>query len=155
MITGVYAGSFAPFTIGHADIVRRALEVVDELHIVLGINVLKETDSVSNLERVEAIKAYYRDEPRVTVTAYTGIIARYTRSISNRVVLVRGIRNSRDLEAESAQADVNRLKYGVETIFLLSDPSLSFVSSSLVRELRAFGEEVSEYLPPSKGDVSE
>lgn len=147
MIIGVYGGSFDPFTIGHADVVRRALSFVDELHIVIGKNVLKPESFFGIEERENEIRRIFSDEPRVVVLSYEGILARYAKSLDSTAVLVRGIRSHKDLEAETPQADTNRLKFGVETIFLLSDPALSFVSSSLVRELQAFGEDVSEYLP--------
>ena len=151
MITGIYGGSFNPFTSGHADIVSRALGVVDELHIVVGKNILKPNAAEEIESRVAAIRALYRDEPRVRVLSRDGILALYAqslaRSLEGRVVFVRGLRNASDLEAETPMAYVNRAKYGVETLFLLADPSLSFVSSSIVRELESFGEDAGEFLP--------
>lgn len=144
---GVYSGTFNPFTIGHADIVRRALSVLDELHVVIGTNILKVANADTTEERVKKLQGLYRSEPRIVVTSYPGIIAKYAKSLGDSAVLIRGIRSSTDLERERSQADTNRIKYGVETLFLLSDPSLSYVSSSLVRELQAFGEDASEFLP--------
>lgn len=144
---GIYGGTFDPFTTGHEDIARRALALVDELHIVIGRNVHKPEDHTDREDRVGLIKKIFSDVPKVIVRSYDGILAKYALSLGNSGVLVRGLRSAKDLEAETAQALVNRLKYGVETVFLLSDPSLSFVSSSLVRELEAFGEDASEYLP--------
>ncbi len=142
---GVYGGSFDPFTKGHADIVKRALALVDELHIVVGVNIHK-TPFMPLEERLQRLETLYRSEPRVHVTSHQGILARYAHSVGANV-LIRGIRNTYDLEAERPLAEVNRQKFGVETIFLLADPTLSSVSSSLVRELADFGESYDEYLP--------
>ena len=147
MITAVYGGSFNPFTIGHADIVRRALAFADEVHIVFGINITKPETSEYTEARIAELARHYSDEPRVKVLCYEGILAKYAASLPGTAVLLRGIRSASDLRLETPQADTNRLKYGVETLFLMADPSLSYISSSLVRELRAFGEDVSEYLP--------
>lgn len=141
---GVYAGSFDPFTVGHANIVKRALGLVDELHIVIGANILKEP-FLRLEQRLEAIKSLYRDEERVKVITYHGIIAEY--AIEHSAILIRGIRNASDLAAEQVLADVNREHFGVETVCLFSEPRYSFISSSMIRELSAFGKDYSEYIP--------
>ena len=147
MITAVYGGSFNPFTIGHEDIVKRAFAFADEVHIVFGKNIAKPETFGSIDARVAELARHYADEPRVKVLSYEGILAKYAHSLSGKAVLLRGIRNASDLSLEAPQANTNLLKYGVETLFLMGDPALSFISSSLVRELEAFGEDVSEYLP--------
>lgn len=142
---GVYAGTFDPFTIGHADIVRRALALFDEVHIVIGVN-FRKTPFMPVAERLENIKTLYQNEPRIRVVEHSGIVARYAQGLTD-AVLVRGIRTVADMEQERTTADVNRNHFGVDTIFLFSDTQFSSVSSSLVRELGAFGEDYSEYLP--------
>lgn len=142
---GVYGGSFDPFTKGHADIVQRALELLDKLYIVIGVNVQK-TPFMPAPERLKNIQALYAQDPRVEVITYDGVLARYAQEVGADV-LVRGLRNASDFEVERPTSEVNRLKFGVETIFLMADPELSLVSSSLVRELAAFGESYDEYLP--------
>ena len=146
-MTAVYGGSFNPFTIGHEDIVRRALAIADEVHIIFGKNIAKPETFGSIDARVSELARHYADEPRVKVLSYEGILAKYALSLPGKAVLLRGIRTGSDLALEAPQADTNRLKYGVETLFLMGDPALSYISSSLVRELQAFGEDVSEYLP--------
>ncbi|MBR8702393.1 pantetheine-phosphate adenylyltransferase [Porphyromonas levii] len=141
---GVYAGSFDPFTIGHANIVRRALEVVDELHIVLGHNIQKHSFHTVD-DRLEDIRGLYADNPRIVVVSHQGIIAQY--ASQHDAILIRGLRNVADLESERAMAEVNKERFGVETFCLFSESKYSYVSSSLVRELAAFGEDYSEYIP--------
>ena len=141
---GVYAGSFDPFTIGHADIVSRALQLLDELYIVLGQNIAKQPfQSVE--ERMRFIEELYRDEPRIKVVAYDGIVANYAKE--QGAVLVRGLRGIGDLDNEQTLAEVNRSYFGVETICLFAAPDHRIISSSLIRELAAFGEDYSEYIP--------
>lgn len=141
---GVYAGSFDPFTIGHANIVRRALEMVDELHIVLGQNILKNQLGAVE-ERLKSIKGLYENDPRIVVVAHDGIIAKY--ASQNHAILIRGLRNVRDMENERAMAEINKERFGVETLCLFSESKYSYVSSSMVRELAAFGEDYSEFIP--------
>lgn len=141
---GVYAGSFDPFTIGHADIVQRALCVVEELHIVVGQNIHKKPFR-STEERIRLIEELYCGESRIRVVSYQGIIANYAKS--HGAILIRGLRGFGDLDSEQTMAEVNREKFGVETICLFSAPAHRAISSSLVRELATFGEDYSEYIP--------
>lgn len=141
---GVYAGSFDPFTIGHANIVARALKLVDELHIVIGQNILKQPFQ-SLTDRLESIKQLYSDDERIVVVSHDGIVAQY--ASGHGAVLIRGLRTMADLESERAMAEVNKERFSVETICLFTQSKYSYVSSSLVRELAAFGEDYSEYIP--------
>lgn len=141
---GVYAGSFDPFTIGHANIVRRALEVMDEVHIVVGQNILKRPFQAP-MARVESIQSLYEGDERVRVVAYDAIIAKY--ALQHGATLIRGLRTVADLEAERNMAEVNKEHFGVETLCLFAESRYSYVSSSLVRELAAFGEDYSDYIP--------
>lgn len=143
---GIYAGTFDPFTIGHQHIVERAERLFDELHILIGVNILKKP-FLPMEERIKTISELYKDSPNIKVICHEGIVAKYAHSISETAVLIRGIRTVADMEAERTIADVNRNHYGVDTIFLFSDAKYSSISSSLVRELAAFGEDYSEYLP--------
>lgn len=142
---GIFAGSFDPFTIGHADIVRRALQVMDELHIVVGVNIDKHYRSDADA-RVAAIADLYRDEPRIVVAEWEGLTAAYAREVG-ATVLVRGIRTVRDMEAERDMADTHLSHFGIDTLFFFSRPELAGISSSVVRELDHFGEDITRYLP--------
>lgn len=141
---GVYAGSFDPFTLGHADIVARALEVVDELHIVIGHNIQKKPFQAPE-ERLHFIQSLYENEARIKVVMYDGIVATY--AAEHGAVLIRGLRGFGDLDSEQTMAEVNREKFHVETICLFAKPSHGFISSSLIRELAAFGQDYSEFIP--------
>lgn len=144
-LIGLFAGSFDPFTIGHDDLVRRALGVVDELHILVGVNVGKQYDTTPE-QRVEQITRLYASEPRITVASYEGLTAHYARRVG-ATVLVRGIRSVRDMEAEREMAETHLSHFGLDTIFFFTRPELAAISSHLVRELAHFGEDTGRYLP--------
>ena len=146
---GLFAGSFDPFTIGHDDLVRRALGVVDELHILVGVNVGKQYDTAPDV-RVRQIAELYRDEPRITVASTEGLTAHYARRVG-ATILIRGIRSVRDMEAEREMAETNLNHFGLDTLFFFTRPELAAISSHLVRELAHFGEDVTPYLP-KRGD---
>lgn len=143
--TALFAGSFDPFTVGHASIVSRALPLFDHIIIAVGVNMAKTSaDEVSR--RVEAIAALYADEPRVTVTHYEGLTVDMAARCGARWLL-RGVRSVKDFEYERDMADINRQLSGLETVLLYSLPEHAAVSSSIVRELRSYGRDVSDYLP--------
>lgn len=149
MRTGIFVGSFNPFTIGHDSIVRRALPLFDRLVIgVAGDNVHK-PDMPSAEERMLVIRDLYADEKRIEVKAYHGLTMDFAKAENARFI-VKGVRNAGDFEYEQGQADFNRRLGGVETILLYTEPELASVSSSALRELAHFGVDVSEYLPGKK-----
>lgn len=141
----LFPGSFDPFTLGHADIVARALELFDEVIVAVGQNEQK-LGRRSVQERVEAISRLYRDDPRVRVMSYGGLTVDFARE-QGATAIVRGIRTAADLDYELQMADVNRRLSGMETVFLPAKPELASLSSSVVRELQHFGHDVSPFLP--------
>jgi len=144
--TGIFVGSFNPFTTGHDSIVRRALPLFDRLVIgVVGDQVHK-PDMPSAEERIDAIKTLYAREPRIEVKPYYGLAVDFARQEGARFI-VKGVRSVKDFEYERDQADINRQLSGIETVLLFAVPHLSAVSSTLVRELQHFGQDVSMYLP--------
>ena len=148
---GIFVGSFNPFTIGHDSIVKRALPLFDRLVIgVVGDHVSKPGLTPAT-ERMEAIARLYRNEPRIEVKPYYGLAVEFARSVGARFI-VKGVRSVKDFEYEREQADINRqITDGeIETILLYSEPQLSSVSSSMVRELQHFGVDVSAYLPSNE-----
>lgn len=142
----LFAGSFNPFTIGHESIVKRTLCFADEVVIAIGVNNAKENPETETEERIQTIRSYFTDEPRVTVLAYEGLTVDFARQVQADV-MVRGVRSVKDFEYEREMADVNRKISGMETILLFSEPELSAVSSSIVRELKAHGKNISKFLP--------
>ncbi len=141
----LFPGSFDPFTVGHASIVERGLEIFDEIVIAIGVSVDKVSD-VSTEVRLAAINRLYEDDSRIKTVAYSGLTVDAAESNGCRFLL-RGVRNVRDFEYEKDMADVNFKLSGIETVILLTRPELSTVSSSLVRELEHFGRDVSEFIP--------
>ena len=146
MRTGIFVGSFDPFTIGHDSIVRRALPLFDRLVIgVVGNNVHKPGMQPAE-ERMKVIQDLYADDPRVEVKPFHGLAMDFAKA-ENASFIVKGVRNISDFEYEQWQADFNRKLGGVETILLYTEPELSSVSSSALRELSHFGVDISPYLP--------
>ncbi len=147
MKRALFPGSFRPFTRGHADIVERALALFDEVVIAVGVNVEKPAAVLDAL--VEPVRRLYDGNPRVRVEAFTGLTATFAEQCG-ACCIVRGVRSFKDFEYERDMADVNRQLSGVETVILFSKPELSAVSSSIVRELAAYGADITPYLPEKK-----
>ena len=149
MKTGVFVGSFNPFTIGHDSIVRRALPLFDRLVIgVVGDNVHK-PDMPSAEQRMQVIRDLYAGEQRIEVKPYHGLAMDFAKA-EGALYIIKGVRSVSDFEYEQWQADFNRRIGGIETILLYTEPELSSVSSSALRELQHFGVDVSPFLPKRK-----
>ena len=145
MRTAIFPGTFDPFTIGHDALVRRALSLVDNIYIAIGINTGKRT-MLSLEERMERITALYKDELRIHVVSYEGLTTDFAQSIGAKFI-IRGVRSAIDFEYERNIADVNRMLTGIDTVLLISEPQYAAISSSMVRELAHFGKDISPYLP--------
>ncbi len=146
MKTAVFPGSFDPMTLGHTDIIDRALPLFDELIIAIGINVDKKYMFDID-QRKQMIEAVYKNEPKIKVVDYTGLTVDFCHKHHLQFIL-RGLRNPADFEFEKAIAQTNRKLGGVETIFLLTGPETSFISSSIVRDIYRNGGDISSLVPP-------
>ncbi|MBE6293066.1 MAG: pantetheine-phosphate adenylyltransferase [Bacteroidales bacterium] len=141
----LFAGSFDPFTMGHHRIVQRALNMFDTVVVAVGHNMGKDTMFPTE-KRVADIRALYKDDNRVQVLAYSGLTVDFAKSIG-AACLLRGVRSVKDFEYERDLADINLRLSGMETLFLVSEPQYAAISSSVVRELLAYGKDVSAFMP--------
>ncbi|MBS5741022.1 MAG: pantetheine-phosphate adenylyltransferase [Adlercreutzia equolifaciens] len=149
MKVAIFPGSFDPFTVGHASIVERGLPMFDRIVIGVGVNDSKRS-LLTPEERVEAIRKLYEEEPRIKVVSYNDLTVDLVRREGAQFIL-RGLRSVKDFEYERDIAAMNNRLSGVETVLLFTEAHYSDISSSVVRELIAFGKDVSEFLPKKKG----
>ncbi|EJX01680.1 pantetheine-phosphate adenylyltransferase [gut metagenome] len=149
MKVAIFPGSFDPFTVGHASIVERGLPMFDRIVIGIGVNDSKRS-LLTPEERVEAIRKLYEEEPRIKVVSYKDLTIDLVRREGAQFIL-RGLRSVKDFEYERDIAAMNNRLSGVETVLLFTEAHYSDISSSVVRELIAFGKDVSEFLPKKKG----
>lgn len=148
MKIAIFPGSFDPFTVGHASIVERGLPLFDRIVIGVGLNEQKRS-LFSPQERVRAIESLYSSEPRVKVVSYNDLTIDLARREKAQFIL-RGLRSVKDFEYERDIASMNSRLGGVETILLFTEPQFQSISSSVVRELIAFGKDVTAFLPKKK-----
>jgi len=134
MKKAVFPGTFDPITKGHVDIIKRASELFDEIIIAIGVNSEKKT--LFTLEqRIAWIEAIFSAHDKITVKSYEELTINFCREQKCKY-LVRGLRNSTDFDYESNIAQVNRkISSDIETIFILCSPELSYISSTIVRDL--------------------
>ena len=143
--TAIFPGTFDPFTVGHANILSRALPMFDRIIVGVGKNAGKHP-LLSPEERVARIRQLYADEPRVSVESYDNLTVDFARQMGAQYIL-RGLRSVRDFEYERDVAAMNLRLGGLETIMLFCDAQYASISSSVVRELIAYGHDVSEFIP--------
>lgn len=140
MITkALYPGSFDPLTMGHLNIIRRAAKLYDELTICVVSNPSK-ASMFTLEEREEMLRDALKDLPNVKVDHFSGLLADYVNRMGFDVV-VRGLRATTDFEYEIQMAQMNARLFNesVETVFLMTDPQYSFISSSVVKEVHSLG----------------
>ena len=141
----LFPGSFDPFTRGHESIVRRALPLFDRFIIAIGVNADKR--SFMTMEQRKAfIESVFKDDPRVQVITYSNMTVEVAQEVGAQFI-VRGVRLIQDFENEKHLAEVNRDLTGIETILLYTLPEYSHISSSIVRELVRYGQDIRAYLP--------
>jgi pantetheine-phosphate adenylyltransferase len=142
----IFPGSFDPFTKGHEDVVLRSLGLFDEIVIAIGHNSAKNRYFPLEL-MVQKIKETFAHEPRISVAVFEGLTAHFAQSIGADFIL-RGLRNTTDFEYENSISQANRMiNNGLETVFLITSPSLSAIRSTIVRDLHKYGGPVNDFLP--------
>jgi pantetheine-phosphate adenylyltransferase len=142
----LFPGTFDPVTMGHTDIIDRALPLFEKLVIGIGRNANKKP-MFSEKQRVKWLREIYKDNPKVEVQAYDGLTVDCCKKVGANFIL-RGIRYVNDFEYEKAIADMNRsIDTNVETIFLTCLPKFTSVASTLVRDVLRNGGDVSQFLP--------
>ena len=142
----IFPGTFDPFTNGHLDVVQRGLKLFDEVIIAVGQNPEKKS-WFTPPERVEMIRHVLGELPGVRVEAFEGLTVDFARRVGAAAIL-RGIRNSSDLQYEFQVALTNRVVAGVETVFIMTNPQYAFTSSRLIKQIIRMGGDVSALVPP-------
>lgn len=143
----VFPGSFDPITLGHVDIIKRALSLFDEIIIAIGVNADKK--SMFSLEdRLNHIKETFKDESNIKVVSYTGLTVDLCK-IEKAEYILRGLRNSSDFNYEQSIAQTNSSLANVESIFIMCSPHLSNISSSIVRDVIRNGGNYTKMVPRS------
>ena len=142
----LFPGTFDPLTLGHTDIINRALPLFDQIVVGIGLNASKQPMFTSD-QRLRWIEQIYQKDPRVKGAVYEGLTVDFCRKIGARFIL-RGIRYVSDFEYEKTIADANRaLDRNIETIFLTGEPKYTSVASTIVRDIIRNGGDASPFLP--------
>ena len=142
----IFPGSFDPITVGHVDIVTRAVPLFDEIIIAIGVNTQKKY-LFPLVQRIDWIQKVFKEYPTVKVESYTGLTVNYCQQ-KNAKYIIRGIRSSADFEYEKTIADANRtLDRSIETIFLTGEPKFTSVASTIVRDILKHKGNASLFLP--------
>jgi pantetheine-phosphate adenylyltransferase len=142
----LFPGTFDPVTLGHVDIINRAIPLFDKIIVGVGLNAAK-APMFSADQRVEWIRAIYKDEDRVEGAVYEGLTIEFCKKIDAQFIL-RGIRYVSDFEYEKTIADANRtMDKSIETIFLTGEPKYTSVASTIVRDIIRNGGDARPFLP--------
>jgi len=142
----IFPGSFSPFTIGHQSIVDRALPLFNKIVISIGINSEK-PQYFSIDERMQWIKDVYNNNPKIDVKQYKGLTVDFCKK-ENANYILRGLRDSHDFKFEKNIAHMNKeLNPNIETIFIITPPKISHISSSIIRDIIKNGGDVSKFIP--------
>ena len=146
MKIALFPGSFDPVTKAHVDIVKRSISLFDEVHIGIGINSTKKS-FLSIEKREQMLRAVFADEPKIRVIAYEGLTIEFCKQIG-AAYMIRGIRTVSDFEYEKAIAQMNHaLEPQIESIFIVSKPGYSSISSTIVREVLRYNGNAEQFIP--------
>jgi pantetheine-phosphate adenylyltransferase len=147
MKRAIFPGSFDPITLGHYDIIERGVTLFDEIIVAIGVNSSKKY-MFSIEERMDFIKEAFKHEPRITVVSYRGLTVDFCEKNDVEFIL-RGLRNPADFEFEKAIAHTNRDLAPIETVFLLTAASTSYIASSIVRDVIRNNGDYTKLVPKS------
>ncbi len=151
-ITVIFPGTFDPITLGHQDLVARAVNLFDHVVVAVADNINKKT-VFSQEQRVNMCKEIFKDNENITVCGFKGLLVDFVKQNKCNTV-IRGLRVISDFEYEFQLANMNRrLKEDFETVFLTPSEQYSFISSSMVREIGALGGDVSTFVAPVVADA--
>ncbi len=146
MKIAVFPGSFDPITVGHVDLVKRALPLFDKIVVAVGVNSLKKYLFPLD-QRLEWLRQVFAEYPAIEVDYFENLTADYCKRIGARYLL-RGLRNASDFDYEKTISQLNHIiGDGIETVFLISQPEFSHISSTIVREIIVGGADATPFLP--------
>jgi len=146
MKIALFPGSFDPVTKAHVDIIKRSMGLFDKIYIGIGDNSSKK-GLLSIGQREQMLRAVFENEPKIHVVAYEGLTVEFCKSIG-AAYMIRGIRTVSDFEYEKAIAQMNHsLAPDIESIFIVSKPGYSSISSTIVREILRYNGDISQFIP--------
>ena len=142
----LFPGSFDPITVAHIDILKRALPLFDEVVVGIGLNNTKQ-GFISNAKKEEMLQLVFQNEPKIKVATYEGLTVEYCKQIGAQY-MIRGIRSASDFEYEKAISQMNQSMHpDIESVFIISRPGYSAISSTIVRDILRNGGDISQFVP--------
>lgn len=143
----LFPGSFDPFTKGHANVALRAAKIFDEVIITIGYNSKKQNRHFEIDDMMKKIELAFESHPNISVIKYNELTANLAQKL-NAKYLIRGLRNTTDFEYENSISQINQHIFPeLETIFIITDPKYAYISSTIIREIYAYGQNINEFLP--------
>jgi pantetheine-phosphate adenylyltransferase len=142
----LFPGSFDPITVAHIDILKRALPLFDEVVVGIGLNNTKQ-GFISTVKKEEMLQLVFQHEPKIKVATYEGLTVEYCKQIGAQY-MIRGIRSASDFEYEKAISQMNQSMHpDIESVFIISRPGYSAISSTIVRDILRNGGDISQFVP--------
>lgn len=142
----LFPGSFDPITVAHIDILKRALPLFDEVVVGIGLNNTKQ-GFISTAKKEEMLQLVFQHEPKIKVATYEGLTVEYCKQIGAQY-MIRGIRSASDFEYEKAISQMNQSMHpDIESVFIISRPGYSAISSTIVRDILRNGGNISQFVP--------